>query len=131
MSWAFIGKIEARGVGNLTLKTGEVVMRRGSQLLTTARVSTKLNLWIVGIGPGAKGARGVEVVTCRFAGESVDLDESDEIGADRDQRESWMVKGKSVVDVHQKDQGTQCRRNDIENGRWDMCNARQVAICRK
>ena len=59
MSWVFIGKMEMHGVSNLTLKMGEVVMGRGSQLLTTARVSTKLNLWIVGIGLSAKGARGV------------------------------------------------------------------------
>ena len=63
--------------------------------------------------------------------ESVDLDKLDPIATDRDQkvlRESWMVKGKSVVDVHRKDQGTRCWRNEIENGRWEMCDARQVAI---
>ena len=63
--------------------------------------------------------------------ESVDLDELDPIAADQDQkvlRESWMVKGKTAVDVHRKDQGAWRRRNEIENGRWEMCDARQVAI---
>ena len=62
---------------------------------------------------------------------SVDLDELDPIAADRDQkvlRESWMVKGKSGVDVHRKDQGAWHQRNEIEKGRWEMCDARQVAI---
>ena len=39
-----------------------------------------------------------------------------------------MVKGKSAVDIHWKDQGVWRRRNEIENGRWEMCDARQVAI---
>ena len=72
----------------------------------------------------------VGVELCRERLESLDLGELDPITADWDQkvlRESWMVKGKSTVVVHQKDQGTQCRRNDIENGRWEMC-VRQVAI---
>ena len=72
---------------------------------------------------------GVEL--CRERLESLDLGVLDPIAADQDQkvlRESWMVKGKSTVVVHWKDQGAQCRRNDIENGRWEMCDARQVAI---
>ena len=63
--------------------------------------------------------------------ESVDLDKLDPIAADRDQkvlRESWMVKGKSAMDIHWKDQGVQRRRNEIKNGRWEMCDAQQVAI---
>jgi hypothetical protein len=52
------------------------------------------------------------------------LDESDEIAADRVQRESCMEMGMSVVDVHEKDQGAQRRRNEIENKRWEMgCDA--------
>ena len=72
----------------------------------------------------------VGIELCRERLESLDLGELDPIATDWDQkvlRESWMVKGKSTVVIHRKDQGAQCRRNDIENGRWEMC-ARQVAI---